>query len=93
MVEFSKGVGYCVLTNAILCSYRKSAKSGLMNRCFSCPHYERFNREMEEEEEFWEEVEKIRGAECCCICARKLDSDNRSDVWNVCVRCKKTLEM
>jgi len=47
----------------------------------------------EEEEEFWEEVEKIRGAECCCICARKLDSDNRSDVWNVCVRCKKTLEM
>jgi len=46
-----------------------------------------------EEEEFFEEVEAIRGAECCCVCGCKLGSDNRSDVWNVCGKCKKTLEM
>ena len=93
-MEFSKGVGYCVLSNYVLCSFRKSEKSGVMGRCLKCSHFERFMDSMDrEEEEFFEMVEAIRGAECCCVCGCKLGSDNRSDVWNVCGKCKKTLEM
>ena len=85
----------CVFKNDVLCSFRKSEKVKFMHMCLKCSHYLDFCKEMEdEEEEFWEEVERIRGAECCCVCGCKLGSGgNRSDVWNVCRRCKKTLEM
>lgn len=93
-MEFDQGKGYCMYLHDVLCSFRLSSKLFWMGRCRTCVHYEMFVREMEEEEEeFFEEVERLRGAECCCVCGCKLGSDNRSDVWNVCVGCKKTLEM
>lgn len=54
----------CVFFDDVLCSYRKSKKSTVMFRCLKCRHYKRFERMMdEEEEEFFEEVEKIRRGE------------------------------
>jgi len=52
----------CAFLPDVLCSYRKDAKFGIMARCFKCPHYRRFEREMDEEDEedarFVEWVEK-----------------------------------
>jgi hypothetical protein len=51
----------CLFLLDVLCVFRKTEKFGIMNRCSKCLHYKRFLREMEEEEEqFWEEEEKIR---------------------------------
>ena len=84
----------CVFLNDVLCKYRKSEKPMVLGRCFKCRHFSRFNHIMEEQEDaFWEQVDRIRGAEFCVVCACKLDDDSRSDVWNVCRRCRKTLEM
>lgn len=56
----SKPLG-CLLLLDTLCSYVKSEKfTGLMNRCFSCKHYFRFLREMQEQEDaFFEEAERL----------------------------------
>ena len=54
----------CLFLRDVLCSYRKTEGSGVMDRCMKCPHYKTFLREMEEEEErFFEEVEKTRRGE------------------------------
>jgi len=54
----------CVFFDDVLCSYRKNERFGVMSRCFKCRHYRKFKREMdEEEEEFFEEVERIRRGE------------------------------
>lgn len=52
----------CFFLVDTLCQFRKHKDiSGIMHRCLKCPQYERFMREMEEEEEqFFEEVERIR---------------------------------
>ena len=52
----------CVFLTDVLCSFRKSEKFGIMNRCLKCPFYFKFLKEMEEEEEeeFWDEVDRIR---------------------------------
>jgi len=50
----------CVFLSDVLCSFRKSEHFAVMERCFKCPHYKRFEREMEEEEDaFFEECERI----------------------------------
>lgn len=52
---------HCVFQNDVLCSFRKSERSGVMNRCFKCEEYVRFMREMDDEEdEFWVEVDAER---------------------------------
>ena len=54
----------CVFSDNVLCSYRKSLKSGIMERCFSCRHYFASMREMEkQEDEFWKEHDEIREIE------------------------------
>lgn len=54
----------CVFFDDVLCSLRRHEKVRIMSRCFRCSHYLRFVREMEkEEEEFFEEVERIRRGE------------------------------
>jgi len=51
----------CVFFDDVLCSYRKSAKVYVMNRCFECPHFERFEHEMDEEDEkMMNEIDEIR---------------------------------
>ena len=51
----------CFFLPDVLCSYRKTEEFGVMNRCQKCAHYARFWQEMDEEEEkFWNEVDKIR---------------------------------
>ena len=51
----------CMFFSDILCSFRKSEKFGVMDRCLKCPHYFRFLREMEEEDErVMDEIDKIR---------------------------------
>lgn len=48
----------CAFLLDVLCSYRKSEKSGVMGRCLKCEHYARFIREMDkEDEEMDKEVE------------------------------------
>ena len=51
----------CLFLLDVLCSFRRRyEKLGIMNRCLECVHYKRFLKEMqEEEEEFFEEAEKI----------------------------------
>jgi len=51
----------CFFDDAVLCSWRKTEKFGFMARCESCIHYKEFVRVMEEEEEeFWDEVDRTR---------------------------------
>jgi hypothetical protein len=51
----------CVFFPDVLCSSRKSEKFGIMNRCFKCPHYFRFMREMQEEDErVMDEIDRER---------------------------------
>jgi hypothetical protein len=53
--------GFCWLRNDVICSYRKSAKSGMTDRCLSCAELERFEREMDEEDEkMMDEIDEIR---------------------------------
>jgi hypothetical protein len=41
----------CVFFDDVLCSFRKSDKFAILDQCFKCPHYSRFEREMDEEDE------------------------------------------
>ena len=53
--------GFCLFLPDVVCSYNKSDKPRFMRRCEKCVYYAKFLREMEEqEEEFWEEVDRIR---------------------------------
>lgn len=57
----------CVLWKDVLCSYRKVLKFEFMDRCFTCPEYARFEREMDEEDErMMDEIdaERRRRGEC-----------------------------
>ena len=51
----------CMFYDDVLCSYRKSEKFGVMNRCLKCRHYKRFLREMDEEDKrVMTEIDRIR---------------------------------
>jgi len=53
--------GFCLFLSDVVCSFVKSDKPAILDRCFSCPEYVRFNREMQEEEdEFFKECDMIR---------------------------------
>ena len=52
----------CVFFDDVLCSFRKSEKSGIMNRCFKCREYKRFMEEMEEDVRIMEEIDREREA-------------------------------
>ena len=41
----------CVFWDDVLCSFSKDEKFRVMARCSKCPHYLRFIRSMDEEEE------------------------------------------
>ena len=52
----------CSFWDDVFCSFKRSDKSVFMSRCLKCPHYKKFEREMEREElEFWDEVDRTRG--------------------------------
>lgn len=52
----------CLFLLDVLCSYVKTEKfSGVMDRCLKCRHYERFMREMAEEDaKVMDEIDEIR---------------------------------
>ena len=51
----------CIFWDNILCEHRKTTGFGIMGRCFSCPHYERFLRMMDEEDEKeMDEIDRLR---------------------------------
>ena len=51
----------CVFLDDVLCSYRKSEKFTVMGRCLKCRYYERFMREMAEEDaKVMDEIDEIR---------------------------------
>lgn len=53
-----------LLDDDIFCSFRKSERFGLMDKCLSCPHYLSFMREMDEEDErVMDEIDRIRRGE------------------------------
>jgi len=59
----SKKLLSCGFLLDVLCSYRKDAKFAIMGRCLKCPHYVRFMREMDEEDErVMDEIDKQRRA-------------------------------
>jgi hypothetical protein len=60
-LSVKKKLLFCVLFGDVLCSFRKSEKSGIMNRCLKCEHYRRFMREMDEEDaKVMDEIGRIR---------------------------------
>jgi hypothetical protein len=51
----------CVFLDGVLCSYRKSTRFTVMDRCLKCRHYRRFVCEMaKEEDEFWSFVDEVQ---------------------------------
>ena len=56
----------CGFWNDVLCSYRKSEKFGVMDRCLKCRHYERFLRAMAEEDE------KVMDESLCPACGEEM---------------------
>ena len=51
----------CVFSSDVSCSFRKSEKFGIMNRCLRCPHYKKWEKTMDEEDErITDKVERIR---------------------------------
>ena len=51
----------CVFLDDVLCSYRKSEKFAIMNRCWKCRYYERFLRVMDEEDaKVMDEIDRMR---------------------------------
>jgi len=51
----------CVFLNDVLCSFRKSKKFTMLYQCRTCPHLERFEREMDEEDErIMDEIDRER---------------------------------
>lgn len=61
-MESSKAL-VCLFLDGVLCSYRKgkNKKLTMMNRCFTCVHYQRFVREMDEEDaRVMAEIDEIR---------------------------------
>jgi len=51
----------CMFFDDVFCSFRKEEGSYVMGRCFKCPHYLRFEREMDEEDKkTMDEFDEIR---------------------------------
>jgi hypothetical protein len=51
----------CFFWDDVLCSYRKDARAGVMVRCWKCAEFERFEREMDEEDEkIMDEIDEER---------------------------------
>jgi hypothetical protein len=68
-----KKVLSCIFFTDVFCSFRKSERFAVMDRCFECPQYLRFEREMdEEEEEFFEFERRLREAP---------DEEARRRIW------------
>ena len=50
----------CMFKLKVLCSFRKSEKFGVMDRCLKCRYYEEFLREMaEEDEKVMDEIDRM----------------------------------
>ena len=63
MVDVESKVLSCMfeIDEPILCPHRKTEKFGLMDRCLKCRHYERFLREMHEEDmKEMDEIDRMR---------------------------------
>lgn len=41
----------CILFDGVKCSHRKSMGQQILRECMDCPHWERFEREMDEEDQ------------------------------------------
>jgi len=51
----------CLFLPDILCSFRKTEKFGIMDRCLKCRYYEEFLREMQaEDEKVMDEIDRWR---------------------------------
>jgi hypothetical protein len=51
----------CLFWSDVLCSFRLREQFAVMDRCLECPHYFRFMREIEEEDErVMDEIDRIR---------------------------------
>lgn len=57
------GKGFsCSFRDTKLCEHKKSAKRVVLNRCFRCPIFRKFLREMDlEEDEFFAKADRARG--------------------------------
>ena len=81
----------CLFLLDVSCMKREGNSRGYMVGvvCPKCHFFERFNRQMEEEEdEFFEEVDRLNTPQFCVVCARRLDVDSLRYVGNVCRKCR-----
>jgi hypothetical protein len=54
-----QGAGFCWIKSHVFCSYQKSAESGMIDKCHSCPEMARAVRETDEEDnQIWKEFEE-----------------------------------
>ena len=61
VLSSEKKLLFCVFSSDVLCSFRKSEKFGVMDRCLKCRYYKEFLREMaEEDEKVMDEIDRIR---------------------------------
>lgn len=61
MISVKKKQLFCLFLLDVLCSFRKYEKFGVMDRCLECPHYKKFLREMDKQDEmFWDEEARVR---------------------------------
>lgn len=65
MVLSSKGkLLSCLFLSDVLCSHVKGQRSGVMDRCMKCRHYQRFLSIMDEKDQkIMDEIDRIRGHE------------------------------
>jgi len=65
------------MSDVKVCGFRKTEKFEVLHECVTCVHYHRFFAGMEkQEDEFWDEVDAVRGKEgVSCVCDGK-ECDN-----------------
>ena len=60
MVDVEPKVLSCLFWDDVLCSYRRTEKFGVMDKCMKCSHYLRFLRVMHELDMKDDEIERMR---------------------------------
>jgi len=61
MILVKKKLFSCLFLSDVLCSYVKGQRSGVLDRCMKCRHYERFLSIMDaEDEKVMDEIDAMR---------------------------------
>ena len=68
----------CVFYDNVLCSYRKSLRCGVMDRCLKCDYYVTFMHEMaEEDDKVMDELDEMHRLHECYLCGEISEEELR----------------